>query len=319
MSYDLEIFNGNPDEPEDTFAPLDSRLAWRVLDESLPVEDTARDHDELVWYLPTFTVDFFLGHAEDAVQSMGAAILWGNRSDPDFAAVMPDPQDEAYRAQQRSDLARIFIILQTMAEKLGAQVYDPQHGVFTSRADMDAFVAQFADDAVMQMTMTDAAAYPLTDDEDEKITIAEAVQFSPWTVLIILVVLGLMGYYFIGGDDEPANARSATPVANSLTQYQPASRRNAVPTASVWVDDAYTVHRSPVKNDYGIKGLVWVIKADGKLVTERPADNEMSFRMGNLREGVTYSVQLKLYDGSHDGAGRVISELLTFTRRPVER
>lgn len=319
MSYDLEIFHGDPAAAEETFRPLDCRLAWRVLEEMLAQERVERDRDELVWFLPTRTVNIFVGQAGETVQSMAASMLWGDRSLPLADLAQAEVNSPAWLERQKADMTRVFILLQTLAEQLGAQIYDPQREDFLPRAAISAFVEGFDHEAEMRMAMDPEggqAAFRTDDRMEDAMKARRAITFSPWTVVIALFALGFIGVKMV--DRGEMKRADHVPVMQVLNDYQPASRRNAVPRAEIWVDPNYVLRRSVLKNGEGVRGLVWVIRADGKLLQERPADDEMALQMRSLRQGVTYSVQLKLYDGSYGGEGRAVSDLVTFRAPPAQ-
>lgn len=315
MAYELEIFNGDPDAPEESFAALDSRMAWRVLRELLAQEAFEYDHDEVMWYLPTRTVDIFLGQEDETITTIAAAMVWGNRADPDFLdnPLVPDSSPEVTR-QQKADLTRIFIVMQTLAQKLGARVYDPQQGEFLGREDIRQFVEETDHDAVAYTTMDyegEEPLYPQTTDAEQALTPRKAMTFSPVAVLAVLVCIGLLGM-IMTRDGKTIRPPDYVPQMKTLSTYQPASKRNAVPSAEIWVDDYYTVHRSPLKDGQGVRGLYWIIRADGQLLEQRPADDEMEMRLEQMYVGVTYSVQLKLYGEAYGEEGLVVSEPVRF-------
>lgn len=313
MSYDLEIFNGDPAAPEESFAPLDSRLAWRVVEELLVQEQTMRDRDELLWFLPTRTVNIFLGGERDMVPTVAAAMVWGNRADPQFDdTVRPNSTPELVR-QQKADLTRIFIVLQNLASRLGARVYDPQQGDFLPPESISHFVETFDYSDVVRPYMDYAQQEPVvlrtTDAEQAR----KAITFSPWLVLGALLLVGAAGLYMTR-DGRSIPPPSYVPRMERLNDYEPGHRRNAPPQAEIWVDDDLVVHRGALRNGDGMRGLHWVIRADGQLLEERPADDETSVRIVDMASGVTYTVQLKLYNDTTGKDGRVASEMVTVKR-----
>lgn len=313
MSYDLLIFQGDPAAPAETYRPLDCRLAWRVLESAFVREHARRDRDEALWFLPTHTISVFIGLENSRAQVIRASIFWGDRSTQGDS---PLPHHSpGTTQQQKADLTKIFIVLQTLAEKLGAQLYDPQRGVVIPRNAISRFVEEFDRDAIARAAMARVEEEELlrTADADEAQKAQQAVSFSPW---MILAALGLLGYLGVKmADDGKLKQSEHAPVMQVLNEYQPASRRNAVPNAEIWVDDRYIVHRGVLKNGQGLRGLVWVIRADGVIIEERPADDEMAFLMARMEPDVVYGVQLKLY-GKDDEAGRAVSQLITFSLPP---
>lgn len=316
MTYDLEIFSGEPDAPEASFTPLDSRLAWHVLGELLAQEAIEQDQDEVIWFLPTRTVDILLGHEDEQVTSIAASMVWGNRADPEFAVNPPVPNStpEMIR-QQKADLTRIFIALQTMAQQLGARVYDPQRGDFLSREDIGRFVEEFDHEAVAHTYMDYEGTeqlYRHTTDAEQALTPQKAIHFPTWLVLGVLVIIGVIGMQMTR-DGKTIRPPEYVPQVQTLSDYQPASKRNAVPRAEIWVDEHYIVHRSPLKNGQGVTGLYWVIRADGILLQQRPADGEMAMQLAEMHPGITYSAQLKLYGERYGEEGQVVSDAVRFS------
>lgn len=313
MSYDLEIFNGDPAAPEESFQPLHCRLAWNMLSEMLAHEHVVSDADELVWFLPTRTVNIYIGHEDETIQSMGVSMVWGDRSQEDFdASVLPNATPELAQ-QQKADLTKIFILLHSLAEKLHAQLYDPQREDFLKREDIAAMVEGFDHDAAVRGGMDydqTEDVYLQTLDEEDEISPRRALTFSPWTILAVIFILGLLGSRLVG--EPEVETKNNAPQMRVLSEYQPASRRNAVPQAELWVTEDYTIHRSPLKHAASEEGLTWVVYADGELLGERPAADEKAFRLLDMQTGVTYSVQLKLY--REEGA-RQVSEMVNFRLR----
>lgn len=315
MAYDLEIFSGDPDAPEESFVPLDSRMAWRVLEELLAQDTVEQDQDEIIWFLPTRTVDILVGHEDEQVTTLAASMVWGNRADPEFAVNPPvaNSTPEVIH-QQKADLTRIFILMQTLAQKLGAQVYDPQRGVFLGREDIGWFVEEFDHEATTHAYMDYAGTeqlYRYTTDEEQALTPRKAFSFSPVMVLGVLVVIGFIGMQMTK-DGKTIRPPDYVPQMETLSDYQLAAKRNAVPSAEIWVDDYYTVHRSPLKNGKGVQGMYWIIRADGQLMEQRPADDELQMRLDEMYAGITYSVQLKLYGERYGEEGQVVSEAVRF-------
>lgn len=314
MSYDLEIFNGNPEEPEDTFAQLDCRLAWRTLEELLAKEKILTDQDELIWFLPTRTVSIYLGTEDEKVRSMAAALVWGDRSvDSSDAMTMPPVGEND--AEMRADLTRIFIVLHSLATKLGAALYDTQHGIFVERAKISQFVEEFNhDDMVRRVASgeTGAEAVPLrTTDEGQKLTPKKLIQFKPITVLAVLLVLGLLGMKVMNRTERIEARHGVTGERSAVTApartQQP--QRTGTPRAELWLAENNVINRSALQHAEGVRNLTWVIQSNGQTVLERNAQNETQYSLNRFTKGSVVTVYLKAW---FDGGYHTVSNVVTF-------
>lgn len=313
MSYDLEIFDGNPEASEDNFRPLDCRLAWNSLQELLVRERTERDHDEMVWFLPTRTVSLYLGHEDETVPSMAASLVWGDRSREDLDLTAPPEGDDV---QMRADLTKIFITLQSLAEKLGARLYDPQHEDFVERAEISRFVEEFNhDDLVRRIAqgehITMPGAEPLqqrTTDESERYGLSSYLRFKPATILAVLVVIGLIGMKISNRVDRH-EARNGEISTQRVVPEATAPRTSEMPSAELWVDANYTVHRSALQPAEGTRMLTWVIQSNGQTVLERNAENETQYSLARFVSGSVVTVYLKAWV---NGGYHTVSNVVTF-------
>lgn len=324
MSYDLEIFDGNPEAPEDTFRPLDCRLAWHVLAEFLAHERTERDRDEMVWFLPTRTVSLYLGEEDDTVPSMAASLVWGDRSDTALDLSAP-PVNDGNDAAIRADLSKIFITLQNLAEKLGAKLYDPQQESFVERREISRFVEDFNhDDLVRRIAQGEYVAQPgaeplaqRTSDEAQRQAAAlRWGRFKPLHVLAALVILALLGNKFMNRYDRQMERRAVEQGAVEQTIGPrgigaPADRtvqEAALPSVELWVDANHTLHRSSLQNGGDARMLTWVIQVNGQTVLERNAEGETQYRFYNLASGNTVTAYLKAFvNGRYHTVSNVVS------------
>jgi hypothetical protein len=200
MSYDLEILDGNPEEAEDNLRPLDCRLAWHSLQELLVRERVESDHDELLWFLPTLTVSLYVGHADDTVPSMAAAIV---RSIDASASLEQD-------AELRRDFGRIVVALQSLAETLGATLYDPQQEKLLPRSATEAYVDAMAADGFA--LLAPEAAPIRSFDEDEVLPAPAPFSLSLWLVLFVLAMIGMLGWWVMSGAPIPSSPASLSPL-----------------------------------------------------------------------------------------------------------
>lgn len=95
------------------------------------------------------------------------------------------------------------------------------------------------------------------------------------------------------------------------TRSQPASQQMAaLPSATISVDEGYTISRSEVIGN--ARNLGWVIQENGVTVLERNAEQQMKYRYYALKQGFTYAVYLQAWDGK---AYVPISNKVNFTVR----
>jgi hypothetical protein len=128
MSYDLSIFDGPPDglEDESLLRPLDLDAAHELL---RAVDGLEQEGDEVVW-------------AREAIVAQGIFVTdhEGRLLAIDSGVVTEDEPAEL-RARELRELLDLFL---TLADRLGARVYDHQFGRFVDRDDVDEIVAGFA-------------------------------------------------------------------------------------------------------------------------------------------------------------------------------
>ncbi|MCH2547088.1 MAG: hypothetical protein MK052_05730 [Alphaproteobacteria bacterium] len=325
MSYDLEIFNGNPEDAEETFAHLDCRLVWHTLKELLPSEKIEFGEDELVWFLPTRTVSMYLGREDETVQTIAAMLVLGDRSEETELTYPPKALEDP--EQVREDLSRVIVTLLALADKLGAQVYDPQNDMIWTHDKVSDFVDNFDhDEAVMRVMQqhlaqgdVEGAAIDANDGftpENETHTRRPTLsQSGLYTIISLIIVVGFVGMKLMHRAE-----RNEARQNRMVEQQEPArypgyqsaptqSMRTGVPSARIWLAEDYTINRSDLENAEGTRALTWVIQANGNTMLERNAKNEMQYRYYRLQPGVTYTVYLKAF---FDGAYHTVSNVLSF-------
>lgn len=286
MSYDLEIFDGDPEASEDSFRALDCRLAWHVLQEMLAKERVESDRDELLWFLPTLTVSLYIGHADDTVSSMAAAIV---RS-------IDESESTENTSRLREDLTRILIVLETLAAKLEARLYDPQLGEDVLRSSLGKFVE--AKEATGFADFAPEAAPLRTLDADERATVEKVFSFNPILILLVMALLsGLLAWW-------PAQETQSEP-EQAVADAPPA------PAAlmKVMLGEDYSLSHSAIPQGVELTKLTWMVQVDGEAAFELPAVAGQPLHYPLTGAGKNVTVYLK---AEYDGAYRVVSDVVSF-------
>ena len=318
MSYDFEIFDGDPEAPESEFRALDCRLAWHTVTELLSHERTEHDQDEMLWYLPNLTVSFYLGEKDENVHSMAATIVFGDLPPKDAEPSVHQSAESA----TRKDMARVMIVLRTLAEKLGAQVYDPQDERFVE----DVSAAHFADNLANKDGLQEEYNFSPQNDlflartarEQQNSSQPKAFGIKPAAIIAVVLLLGFIGLKVVNRIDRQdareeemhqAQLQALAQVQNAArTPVATAKKADVIPSAEIWVDENFTFHRSALKSDEQVRMLTWVIQVDGQTVLERAAENETQYRYFNMNAGSTVTAYLKAHvNGSYHTVSNVVS------------
>lgn len=138
---------------------------------------------------------------------------------------------------------------------------------------------------------------------------ALVIQLIIYTIIIIAASVLLIGavFYSSSGFKYGAPPKTTKPVPSAGTYIPAEEYTPEFPSAEIWLDKNYTVHRTDVKNDNG-RSLAWVVVYNGKKVLQRNARGETEYEYYRRDPG-TYTIYLEQFV---DGQYRVISNVVSY-------
>jgi hypothetical protein len=127
MSYDLLVFRGGKgDSAAGPYDPLDLAVAREVILASGGIDDFG---EELVWGRGTLVVSVLLNVDDTGVLRSVESGIVGDPAPPE---------------QREREFKDVLGLLLRLAERLGAQLYDPQRTQFLDRRDIELVAKDFA-------------------------------------------------------------------------------------------------------------------------------------------------------------------------------